>query len=355
MRIEFLNARHGDCFLVLWGNSHVLVVDGGPDTTYETALRPRLMSLPVGMTQQRVLDMVCVTHVDDDHIVGVQRLLTELHRAIGDPSPGPFLIRRFWFNSVEEIVESEDPGAFAEVEKLLAGPSADSAVGASIDQGRDVRNRATALSLRRNTPLGGLLVEGMQTEMDGLRVTVVAPDMAAVRKLSDKWKRAKKTNDITVISSAYSDRSIPNLSSVVLYVEHAGRTALLTGDARGDRILRGLRRLAILGNDDVLHVDLLKLPHHGSDRNITPEFLRRVHADHYVVSADGIAHHHPHEDVLRWLVESRRDDECYTIHLTNEIDFALNVLRELAVGRSFSINARPPGRQSVVVDLDGDP
>ncbi len=101
----------------------------------------------------------------------------------------------------------------------------------------------------------------------------------------------------------------------------------------------------MLSDDTPLHVDLLKLPHHGSDRNVTPAFFEQVHADHYVVSADGVAHHHPHEDALRWLVESRGADDRYTIHLMNDIDFAVRALSTLATGRSFSV-AIPAARQS---------
>ena len=34
-------------------------------------------------------------------------------------------------------------------------------------------------------------------------------------------------------------------------------------------------------------VDLLKVPHHGSNRNVTHEFFAKVPARHYVVSGNG--------------------------------------------------------------------
>ena len=36
-----------------------------------------------------------------------------------------------------------------------------------------------------------------------------------------------------------------------------------------------------------LHVDVLKVPHHGSSRNVEEDFFRDVTADHYVISANG--------------------------------------------------------------------
>lgn len=65
------------------------------------------------------------------------------------------------------------------------------------------------------------------------------------------------------------------------------RTMLLTGDARGDMILEWLEESGLLAADGRFHFNLLKLPHHGSDRNVTPEFFARVTTDHYVISGDG--------------------------------------------------------------------
>lgn len=352
LRFEFLDARHGDCFLVRWGAERVMLVDGGPDRTYENSLRPHLMTLPMGASGQRVVDVVCLTHVDDDHVVGVQRLLAELRRAVGGPAPAPFRIKRFWFNSVEELVEAQAPGLFAEVHSLLAASPGDGAVGASINQGRDVRNRAVGLGLQGNAPFGGPLVQAGQAAIDGLTVTVVAPDQAALDKLSKKWKAAKRKADPAVIASAYSDRSIPNLSSIVLLVEHEGRRALLTGDARGDRVLAGLQASGLLTDHEPLHVNLLKLPHHGSHNNVERDFFERIHADHYVISADGVAHHHPHEDALTWLVESRRPTDTFTVHLTNEIEFAAAALEDLRTGRSFTIAVRPAQERALAINLD---
>jgi beta-lactamase superfamily II metal-dependent hydrolase len=350
LRFEFLDARHGDCFLVRWAASHVMLIDGGPSNTYEQTLRPYLEALPAGAGGQRVLDVVCLTHVDDDHVAGILRLLTELRRAVGDPAPAPFRIKRFWFNSVEELVETDAPGLFAQVQRLVMAPSADAAAAASINQGRDVRDRAAGLGLAGNPPFDGLLITRTNANVGRLRVTVVAPDEKAVKILAEKWQTAKKRADPSVIAAAYSDGSVPNLSSIVLYIEHEQATALLTGDARGDRILAGLRANGLL-TDTPMHVGLLKLPHHGSNNNVERSFFEQIHADHYVISADGLAHHHPNEETLRWLVESRDRYQQFTVHLTNEIPFAIRVLDELRHGREFQIVVREAG-QPLVINLE---
>ena len=80
---------------------------------------------------------------------------------------------------------------------------------------------------------------------------------------------------------------------------------LLTGDARGDHVLEGLEAANLL-KDGKCHVDLLKLPHHGSNRNLEPKFFEQITADHYVVSSNGERFDNPDQETLEWLAAARR-------------------------------------------------
>ncbi|GAB2728749.1 ComEC/Rec2 family competence protein [Streptomyces bullii] len=355
---DFLDARHGDCFLVHWGTpaERVMLVDGGPGGVYKATLRGRLRQLGgPGGDDPPHLDVVCLSHVDDDHAGGLVRLFRDMRQAQQDGDALPYAVDALWFNSVEELVDRRAPGLSASVRPLLERAAADAAVTASYNQGRDIRNAATALRLDGNAPFGGPLTEGAEATLDDLDVTVVAPDEAALAELEERWRKAKQRGDPEVITAAYADESVQNLSSIVLLLRHGGRTALLTGDARGDHVLAGLRELGLLDDGEPLHVDLLKLPHHGSDRNVEPDFFAQVRADHYVISADGVRHHHPHEDTLRWLVESRDPDDEYVVHLTNHIPFAEETLTRLREGRAFDVDVRAPTDQALVITIGDRP
>ena len=114
-----------------------------------------------------------------------------------------------------------------------------------------------------------------------LNFTVVGPmkdDVEALHKKHEKWlkdleKKGKTPPEQAL--AAYVDPSVPNLSSLVLLAEADGKTMLLTGDARGDKILEGLELTGLLeqGDDSTLHVDLLKVPHHGSANNLDDRLL----------------------------------------------------------------------------------
>lgn len=351
LALEFFDAKHGDAFLVRW-DDRVMLVDGGPSGLWEGSLRsallPRLPQAPGGAP---TIDTVMLSHVDDDHAAGLVRLLAEIRRARRDHRPDPLTVRRLWFNAVEELVDRVDPALSASVQPMLDEAHEDEVVAASYNQGRELRDAAEVLGLHGNQPFDAPLVCGAVTDLSGLAVTVVAPDQAALDALAEKWRKAKKSNDPGVLTASYTDRSIPNLSSIVVLVEHEGRTALLTGDARGDRILAGLEQSGLVAPGGGLRVDVFKLPHHGSSNNMEADLFERIVADHYVISADGQRHHHPNEETLEALVGSREPDDEFTIHLTNEIPFAAAKLADLQGGRAFTVRTRAAADPVIGIEL----
>ena len=53
-----------------------------------------------------------------------------------------------------------------------------------------------------------------------------------------------------------------------------------------------------------MHVDLLKVPHHGSANNLDDDFFERITADHYVFSGNG-EHGNPERETLEMLFDAR--------------------------------------------------
>lgn|GEM_PF-3464374 len=171
-------------------------------------------------------------------------------------------------------------------------------------------------------------------------------------------------------AAEYADTSVFNLSSIVILAESTGqggtmRRMLLTGDARGDHILEGLEAAKLL-KDRKCHVDLLKLPHHGSNRNLERDFFKSVTADHYVVSSNGERFDNPDQDTLEWLAEARKGTGPFKVYLTypvKEFKFkkCTTIQKELtafiAAGNksgAYSVVCREPKSPSVQVEL-GDP
>ena len=136
------------------------------------------------------------------------------------------------------------------------------------------------------------------------------PELLALQEQHDKWLRAqkeKKKKSPEAALAAFVDKSVPNLSSIVVLAELGGKSMLLTGDARGDKILEGMELSGLLEKGGKKHVDLLKVPHHGSDNNMETIFFERVPADHYVFSGDG-EHGNPERATLQMLLDARGAD-----------------------------------------------
>ena len=55
-----------------------------------------------------------------------------------------------------------------------------------------------------------------------------------------------------------------------------------------------------------IHVDVLKVPHHGSERNVTEEFFKVITADKYLISANG-RDDNPSLTTLTWIAESAKE------------------------------------------------
>jgi hypothetical protein len=95
-----------------------------------------------------------------------------------------------------------------------------------------------------------------------------------------------------------------NLASLMLLVESGARRVLLTGDGVSAEILEGLERHGRLDASGRVHVDVLKVQHHGALANVTEDFVGRVTADHYVFCGNG-AHHNPEIEVVEAFATAR--------------------------------------------------
>jgi len=350
--LDVRRARKGDCLILHYGSKDdpgLILIDGGPSGVYKPHLKPRLAQIRKarGLAADATLpiDLLMVSHIDDDHIKGVLELTKELLDAKAAQQPLPLRIRGVWHNAFDDLIGNSPKeltaaltGQFGTASlsddgEELEGLYPDTArVLASVNQGFRLRDDSKALNLRINPQFKGELViakeTGKRIDMGkGLEFTVIGPmndEVLALQKQHDKFLLKKETKKSSAdVMAAFTDRSVANLSSVVVLAEVGKKRMLLTGDARGDKILEGLELVGLLKKDgkSKVHVDVLKAPHHGSSRNIEPIFFRRITADHYLFSGDG-EHGNPERETLQMLSDERGDDD-YSVHLTypiHEID-----------------------------------
>ena len=315
--LNTIQAEFGDALLLehkaTGGSTHWYLVDGGPGGNYADNLKEVLESVS---KKGGALDAVVLSHVDNDHVLGLIDLFNDLLQAQVAGTPPVIGVSELWHNSFELVpgnpaVENDVKAAFA---TASASGAAMETFGASVlGQGEGFQLRIKALQLGLTPNLGfpnqEIRVETAPViQRDGLTFRIVGPSQPNLQDLRDDWVDWLKTHEPKIASgsplaAAAADDSIPNLSSVCLLVSEGTRSALLTGDARGEHILQNLEALKIIPKAGSLHVDLLKMPHHGSDRNSDPEFFERITADRYVFSANG-KDGNPDTATLIWLAEA---------------------------------------------------
>jgi beta-lactamase superfamily II metal-dependent hydrolase len=345
--LDVRRAKKGDCLILHYGSKKdpgLMLIDGGPSQVYKPHLKPRLAELRAarGLAEYESLpvDLLMVSHIDDDHIKGVLDLTKELIEAKNAQQPLPVKIKGIWHNTFDDIIGNNPKELTAAVTaqfgtasltgdgEEVEGLDPDAAkVLASVSQGFRLRDDTRALKLRINPEFGGKLViakaKGKKIDMGkGLKFTVVGPmnnEIVELQKQHDAFLKKKEKEKGAL--AAFTDNSVANLSSVVVLAEVGKKRMLLTGDARGDKVLEGLELVGLLKKDgkSKIHVDILKGPHHGSNRNVEKIFFDRITADHYVFSGNG-EHGNPERETLEMLLAARGDADDYTVHLTYPID-----------------------------------
>lgn len=334
LTLKAVKAKHGDA-LILTADGATVLIDGGPPGVYNRYLRKHLAKLDKGGFEPPEIDLMMVSHIDSDHIAGILDLTQDMREADDDDAKPPVRIHRAWLNSfADTLVKSgleTTSGAGAAPASIASAADDDPAVAAKLDghtrlvlssvnQGRNLRTNLKALSIPINAMFANrMAIAGAAKpwRKGDLKITVIGPTQTEVDRLKKRWakdlkKILRKEADKKAAAQSM-DSSVFNLSSIVCIAEAGGKTILLTGDARGDTMLKWLK-----DRGGPFEYDVFKLPHHGSDRNVTEEVFRKIKAKHYLVSGDG-KHGNPEPAMFDMLFRARGNDD-YTIHMTYSPD-----------------------------------
>jgi Metallo-beta-lactamase superfamily len=369
MKLRVFQSDKGDCLLLTSDDGRRVLVDGGMRSSYKQHVAPALGRLASSGT---ALDLVYVSHIDQDHISGVLQLMDDLvewqvhdfqrehgNRSFPKPErPRPPQVKRLWHNVFSEQV-GRNAGAIedalAQSAALLAGAPELEALAesrrelaTSVSEGLQLTRRVSPeqLGIEVNGAFDGKLAMVRDTTqaipLGSLELTVIGPFPRELTQLRKEWNawldthgeeldamRARAVDDAELLGNGELDAfrtgletrarrleqreqklgdinkvTTPNLASLMLLAREGDKRVLLTGDGHAKHILDGLAAADVLQVDGSVHVDVLKLQHHGSEHNIDEEFCRRVTADDYVICANG-EHENPDLRALRLLIETR--------------------------------------------------
>lgn len=367
LSVKILQAKYGDCILLIYGNQEnpkYLLIDGGPAGTYREHLKIELAKIKASGGK---LDLVVLSHVDGDHIVGLLDLTEELKINNADGEE-PFIeIKELWMNSFSASISKGNNIKIA-LQNMLSNvhnlsstmPSGNKAL-LSILQGDTLRRNALLLNIPQNEITNNEIISyetvSGTLSIDNLKLRIIGPNEENLEKLRKEWQAWIKKNEINVMTSDREllnqmDRSVPNLSSIMFLLEADGKKLLFTGDGRGDFILEGLEKAGLLDENGNIHVDVFKVPHHGSIRNATQDFLKKVTADTYIVSADG-RHHNPDFETLSWIVScAKEQSRNISLLCTNKTESSKRLEKEFLKEKyNYTLQYLPEASHSMDINF----
>lgn len=376
LTLRAIKAKHGDC-LLLFAEDATVLIDGGPSGVYKRFLRGQLEALPKDGDEPPLIDLMMVSHIDADHIDGILDLTDELIEARNEERDPIVDIRRAWHNSFADTIAkitgagvSASRGdaaslasAMDELDFSHFDPHDSKLVLSSVGQGRQLRLDLKALNIDVNQRFKDRMAilgnAASPWQCGALSLDVIGPAQEQIDKLKKTWakdlkKILEKEADAETVALSM-DTSVSNLASIVVVAEAAGKTALLTGDARGEMIMEWLEKTGRLAPGGSIRFDILKLPHHGSNRNVTPEFFERVTADHYVFCGDG-KHGNPEPETLKMLFEAR-PNLTYQIHMTygpDELKSHKEFKKEGLISKLDDVLSPPERRAVLHYPADGE-
>jgi beta-lactamase superfamily II metal-dependent hydrolase len=280
-KLNILKAHHGDCCVIECFDyneePYIILIDGGPKENYRT-------SLVHDLNQYNKIDLIILTHIDDDHVGGLLEYLTSS------------IANKHEFDKI--IINAPN---------LLTVNKKGTQI--SMDQG--VKFEKMLKEKRPEIEIIGNITE--KTNLDnylpsGIEIKFLSPNKIALKNLYSNWPILKEPDIDTQISieilkakdfdisfdelSKNNDiekkikSDIYNASSLAFSVKTLNFHGLFMGDAHSSIISKNLSKL-YNDDDEPILFDYVKLSHHGSKFNISNEFLNKISCFNYIISTNG--------------------------------------------------------------------
>lgn len=312
--IKVLNALDGDCIIISYGEKvkHHILVDGGKGRLCFQQLGKCLDNIKKAGNK---LDLLILTHTDNDHIDGIVRLFSQ---KTFDPS----MIDEIWFNFGKGLKDTLGIGSESQKISLY-----DSAAEISWKQGVDLEEKIQKAEIKRRfvTKLDKILIAGAE-------ITILSPSKDVLKKIAkldqDEGKNTTEiaysndyTKSILELNQKELERKITlsNKSSIACLFEFNGQRVLLLGDADADTIVNSLTELGYSKNSK-LKVDYCKISHHASKYNTSNELIEMLDCSNYIISTHLTAQGRPSKECLSRIICNSK--KAVSFYCNYELDWS---------------------------------
>ncbi len=257
IEIRVLQAHQGDCIWVRCVSEKTvnIVIDVGT-STFKREFKNLVEEIN---NKKEKIDLLVFTHIDDDHIKGCIQYLQE---------KGEKIIDKVWINGSGSKVYSDM-------------------------QEHSVNNISNLVSLimKNNISMETPILEGKEYIFFGGKIKVIGPTKNQMLKVAMEIEHSNQVtehangkyvgNIIDVQDKYQPDTSDTNKASIIMVLEFENKKILFTGDSTSENIIKAVDKYYPESEFEVV-----KLPHHGSSRNISRELIRRLNTNQFIVSTN---------------------------------------------------------------------
>lgn len=259
LHVVFCNVGQGDGAYIRFPDGRDMVVDGGPD---DKILRCLGKHMPFW---DRTIDVVAMTHPQKDHMQGLIAVL-ERYR-------------------VDYFVRSDVDNDTEGYKKLLSV----------------IRQKSVPVKL---------VTTGERIDIGPVALSMIWPSIEQIAR-GKEFIATQVHSNASKISNTLGAATVGELNdySLVFDLHYGMFDVLFTGDA-DNHINKNFIGLPLADS----HIEVLKVPHHGSKTGMTEEFLDWVRPQLAVISVGKNSYGHPAEEALakltaRGITVKRTDQE----------------------------------------------
>ena len=330
MIIEPLKAEHGDAIIIRIDNDSnqiLIVIDGGPNDCAE-----RIADY---YDTLGYIDLLILTHYDEDHIGG---LLEYIGRHTRDKSA---LIGEIWVNGARVIYFDKDE---------------------NVSSYENAYTLASYINSMKDKGIIKSFVYNINNSMEdvkreGFELSILTPTSSCLEKLEANFERYVDEHGLaddpdTDEQVSYgrtlkdSQKSLESLAdekhmatttfmnktsiSFILYAE--GKSIMMLGDADINDVEKKLKDMGY-SKENPVHLNLVKLAHHGSNGNISKGFLEIIDCNDFLITTNGGAGGAYHPDrktiaLIKDIYEKKSTEKIATLRF----NYPLGVIMDRTTG-----------------------
>lgn len=402
IQIEMFPAKKGDAFILRFDNKKNILIDMGYKDTYTDYIRDRLIQIK---NEGQCIDLLVITHIDQDHIEGAIEFLKENGNS---DNSNIIEVKEIWHNSYRHLQfdkQKIDRVSNFETHRL------EEMILANSDSSNNTKNETKPINAEHGSTLAGYLYgfnykekwntefehkavnldKKRQIEFDDIKLFMLSPNTDNLKRLSKKWlkelrkfdfgfnisdeeifddayemyiKKVKTLIDVNdeqkissrkvsfktviekLLESTDNSTSESNESSIAFIIEYKNIKLLFLGDADESTLVNGLNDYKEMGN--TLDFNAIKLSHHCSINN-NYNLIDNISSRIYLISTNGKSYGHPDVNVLAKIIRNNKENkELY-------FNYPINILEEindiqLREKYNYSINSGD-GKASMIVGV----